>query len=55
MPWFTIETEETVRGVYDVEADNRQLARQMMEAGEITDPRVYEAIDMEVVRVEPQP
>lgn len=55
MPWFTVETEERVRGVYDVEADNRLRAEQMMEAGEVTEARVYEAIDMEVVRVEPQP
>jgi hypothetical protein len=54
MPWFEVEVEEKVRGIYMILAPDQSKAEQRMKDGDVTRPKVYEAIDMEIVRVEQQ-
>lgn len=55
MPRFAVHTEETVHGVYHVEADDADDAKRKFseEPESLGHPLVYEAITAEVESVEP--
>lgn len=52
MPIYTIHTEETVHGVYEVEAQNLEEVYDKFVKGQVNDPKVYEATDAKIDYVE---
>ena len=52
MPRFAIHTEETVHGIYHIEAEDDAEARRLFEDGSVGDPSLYEAISAEIENVE---
>lgn len=55
MPRFKIETEETVHGVYYVEAVDEQAARDLFDRGSVQPPEIFESTDTEIKSVEEAP
>lgn len=54
MTWWILHTREQVHAVYRVEAETAEEAQLKFEGGELRDnPQLYEALDVEVERVEP--
>jgi hypothetical protein len=55
--WFEVHTDESVHGVYHVEADDAEAARKMFEDPEglrsAGEQRLYEAYSAEVQEVKP--
>ena len=55
MPWFAVHTEETVHGVYHVEAEDAEEAGRVFNDNpyKVGEQQLYEAFSVEVERVEP--